>query len=193
MTVAFRLAGLNFVALNGGPQFSFTPAVSFFVTCEAQQEVDKVWAALSDGGTVLMPLDRYPFSDRFGWTNDRFGVSWQVSLSGGPQTITPFLMYVGAQNGQAEAAMNLYALLFADSRITRIDRYGPEGGGTEGTVMRGAFTLQGQNFMAIDGGLSHDFTFTEANSFLVNCATQEEVDRLWEKLTDGGEERPAAG
>ena len=89
MTVNFRLAGLEFVGLNGGPQFDFTPSVSFFVNCETPEEVDTLWAALSEGGSVLMPLDRYPFSERFGWANDRFGVSWQVNLSGNPQPITP--------------------------------------------------------------------------------------------------------
>lgn len=190
MTVNFRAARLEFVALNGGPQFAFTPAVSFFVSCHTQQEVDQVWAALSDGGEILMPLDRYPFSDRFGWANDRFGVSWQVNLSKGPQTITPFLMFVGAQHGRAEEAIRLYTSLFDDSAISHIERFGSGEGETEGTVKQVAFTLARQAFMAMDSGLPHEFTFTEANSFLVNCNSQAEVDRLWEKLADGGEEQP---
>lgn len=190
MTVNFELAGLAFVGLNGGPLFSFTPAVSFFVDCETGQEVDDVWAALSDGGTVLMPLDRYPFSEKFGWTNDRFGVSWQVSLSGSAQSITPVLMYVGEQHGRAEEAINLYTSLIDDSKVVHMDRYGAGEMEPEGTVRQAAFTLHGQTFRAMDSGLEHNFTFTEANSFLVNCATQAEVDRLWAKLTDGGEEQP---
>ncbi|TXD39813.1 VOC family protein [Lujinxingia vulgaris] len=61
--------------------FSFTPSVSFFVRCESVEEVDRIFTALSEGGAVMMPLDAYPFSERFGWCNDRFGVSWQVSLT----------------------------------------------------------------------------------------------------------------
>lgn len=61
--------------------FSFTPSVSFFVRCESGEEVDRIFTALSEGGVVMMPLDAYPFSERFGWCNDRFGVSWQVSLT----------------------------------------------------------------------------------------------------------------
>lgn len=190
MTVNFRLAGLEFIGLNGGPQFTFTPAVSYFVSCETQEEVDKLWAALSEGGEVLMPLDRYPFSERFGWANDRYGVSWQVNLSGSPQSITPFLMYVGDQNGQAEEAVRSYTSLFADSGIAHVEHFGANDMGEEGTVKQAFFSLAGQTFQAMDGGLAHEFTFTEANSLLVNCASQAEVDALWAALTEGGEEQP---
>ncbi|RDV39387.1 VOC family protein [Bradymonadaceae bacterium TMQ3] len=61
--------------------FTFTPSVSFFVRCESVEEVDRIFAALSEDGTVMMPLDAYPFNARFGWCNDRFGVSWQVGLN----------------------------------------------------------------------------------------------------------------
>jgi predicted 3-demethylubiquinone-9 3-methyltransferase (glyoxalase superfamily) len=61
--------------------FSFSPSMSLYVDCESEEEIDRVFAALSDGGSVLMPLDRYPFSEKFGWVADRFGVSWQLNLS----------------------------------------------------------------------------------------------------------------
>jgi predicted 3-demethylubiquinone-9 3-methyltransferase (glyoxalase superfamily) len=78
-----RLAGVE-VALMDSPaphQFGFTPAISLFADLDDEATVDAVWAALSEGGSVLMPLQAYPFSPRFGWCNDRFGVSWQVRLS----------------------------------------------------------------------------------------------------------------
>lgn len=78
LTVEFDLEGLKFIALNGGPQFEFTPAISFTVSCPTADEVDELWAALSAGGETLMPLDAYPFSDRYGWTADAYGVSWQI-------------------------------------------------------------------------------------------------------------------
>src|SRR5208337_4269581 len=78
MTMSFQLQGLSFMALNGGPQFAFTPAISFFVTCKTEQEVDALWKKLSDRGTVFMQLQKYPFSERFGWISDRFGLSWQL-------------------------------------------------------------------------------------------------------------------
>jgi predicted 3-demethylubiquinone-9 3-methyltransferase (glyoxalase superfamily) len=80
----FVLNGQRIMAIDSPMPhgFTFTPAMSLFVTCETEAEVDRLFAALSEGGQVLMPLDNYPFSPRFGWTNDRFGVSWQVMLQG---------------------------------------------------------------------------------------------------------------
>ena len=190
MTVEFQLDGQKFVALNGGPEFNFTPAISFFVSCQTESEVDALWETLSDGGEVLMPLGQYPFSEKFGWLNDAYGVSWQLNLAPSPQKITPFLLFVGEQQGKAEAAANFYSSLFENSGIATIQRYGPGHGEPEGTLMHGRFFLAGQDFMAMDSGQEHNFTFTEAISFLVSCENQEEVDELWQKLTEGGEEGP---
>ncbi len=194
-TATFQLEDLEISALNGGPQFKFTPAVSFFVTCETAVEVDELWQKLSKGGTILMPLDSYPFSEKFGWVADKYGLSWQLnhglswqsSMGSLSQKITPFLMYVG-DHGQAEEAIELYTSLFADSCILNIERNSDDEGGVVGTVKHASFVLNGQRFMAIDGGAGHPFTFTEANSFFVNCETQDEVDELWQKFTAEGEE-----
>lgn len=189
MTVSFELAGQQFTALNGGPQFNFTPAISFFVSCATEDEVDTLWDALSDGGTALMPLDTYPFSEKFGWVNDKYGVSWQLNLAEREQTITPFLMYVGEEHGRAEEAIDFYTSLFEDSSVEHIARHGEGTKELEGNVQHAVFTLHGQDFMAMDGGLAHDFTFNEAVSLEVSCGSQAEVDRLWDALTaDGGEE-----
>ncbi|RAL25113.1 VOC family protein [Lujinxingia litoralis] len=77
-----RLAGqvLIFTDSSVRHDFSFTPSLSLFVHCDSRQEVDRIFSALSEGGQVLMPLDTYPFSERFGWCNDAFGVSWQIAL-----------------------------------------------------------------------------------------------------------------
>lgn len=191
VSASFQLDGQVFMALNGGPQFTFTPAVSFFVNCETMDEIEALWQKLSQGGKALMELDRYPFSEKFGWLMDQFGVSWQLNLeSRRIQKITPCLMFVGDQHGKAEAAMNEYISLFNDSRIESIERYGPGEGEPLGTVKQAAFLLNGQEFRVMDSSLNHQFTFTPAISFFVNCVNQEEVDRLWEKLTEGGEEQP---
>lgn len=102
------------------------------------------------------------------------------------QSITPFLMFVGEQDGRAEEAMELYVSLFDGSRILDIQRYGPGEEGTEGTVKRAMFSLNGEVLMAIDGGLEHAFTFTPAVSLSVQCEKAEEVDRLYETLSAGG-------
>jgi predicted 3-demethylubiquinone-9 3-methyltransferase (glyoxalase superfamily) len=97
------------------------------------------------------------------------------------QKITPFLWF----DGNAEEAMNLYVSIFKNSKIGSVTRYGEGGPGPSGTVMSATFQLDGQEFMALNGGPL--YSFTEAISFFVNCETQQEVDELWEKLTEGGE------
>ena len=96
------------------------------------------------------------------------------------QKIVTFLWF----NDQAEEAMDFYTSLFKDSKIVHVSRYGEAGPGPKGTVMVGEFELAGQRFMALNGG--PQFPFTEAISLLVNCEGQEEVDELWDKLTQGG-------
>jgi len=187
MSAIFQLEGQEFYALNGGPEFTFTPAVSFFVNCDTQEEIDGLWENLSEGGTVLMPLNKYPFSEKFGWAIDRFGVSWQINLAGAIQKIDPYLMFVGEQQGKAEEAINFYISMFDNSSITFIERYGAGEEEPKGTVKRAKFVLSGQEVMAIDSNRPHQFTFTPAISFFVNCETQEEVDELWNKLLEGGE------
>lgn len=186
--VEFQLAGLDVTAMNAGPEFSFTPAVSFFVACDSEGEIDALYEKLSEGG-VMMPLQAYPFSEKFAWVADRYGLSWQLNLASDVQKITPFLMYVGDQSGKAEEAMQFYTSVFPDSAIESVNRFGPGSGEPEGNVSHGRFRLHGQPFMAMDSSLEHNFTFTEAISLYVDCETQEEVDELWGKLTaDGGEE-----
>ena len=98
------------------------------------------------------------------------------------QKITPFLWF----DGKAEEAANFYTSIFKNSKILNISRYGEEGPGPAGTVMTVTFQLDAQEFTALNGGPV--FKFTEAISFFVNCETQQEVDELWEKLSEGGEE-----
>ena len=187
MTVKFELEGQELTALNGGPHFKFTPAVSFYVACEASQEVDKLWEKLSEGGTVLMPLDKYPFSDKYGWVADKFGLSWQLNLASFAQKITPCLMFVREQNGKAEEAMNYYVSIFENSSVDRVERYVAGERNVEGAVKHGVVSLAGQKLIAMDGGNEHSFTFNEAVSLVVNCKSQEEVDEFWEKLSAGGQ------
>ena len=194
MTVSFELEGQPFVALNGGPHFTLNPSISFFVGCHTKEEVDTLWEKLSEGGQPLMPLEAYPFSERYGWIQDQYGLSWQVMFVGDQeitQKIVPTLMFTGDQAGKAEAAMQDYTSLFDDAHIGGILRYEEgEAPDEEGTVKHAEFTLAGQQFMAMDSAHEHDFTFNEAISFIVDCENQAEVDHFWNHLTDGGEEGP---
>ena len=193
MTIEFEIEGQKFIALNGGPLFKFTPAVSFLVACNMKEEVDAIWEKLSEGGTALMELGEYPFSEKYGWTQDMYGLSLQVMFMGDrkmKQKITPTLMFVGEQCGKAEVAINFYASVFKNAEIGNILRYGKgEEPDKEGTIKHAAFTLENQEFAAMDSAHKHNFTFNEAISFMVECKTQEEIDYYWEKLTaDGGQE-----
>lgn len=191
LTVEFEIAGQRFTALNGGPQFVLNPTISFFAFTETAADTDRIFAALAEGGDVLMPIDTYPWSERYGWVQDRFGVSWQVMTGrepGGP-TIVPCMMFAGAQHGRAEEAMRLYTGIFPDGKIVSVERYAAEEG-PEGTVKHGRFILTGQHMVAMDSHLEHKNTFNEALSLQVMCADQAEVDRYWAELSDGGEEGP---
>ena len=191
MTVDFTIAGFRVTGLNGGPLFAFTPAISFYVTCESEAEIDTLWAKLSEGGVALMPLANYDWSEKYGWVQDRFGLTWQLSLeqlADEGQKIVPFLMFGGQQHGHAEAALTLYTHIFPNSALEAILRTSE---GVAATVQQAQFSLDGEKFMVIDGGPGHAFTFTEGVSLQVMCATQAEVDHYWHSLiADGGEEGP---
>ncbi len=190
LTATFRLAGSEFMALNGGPEYTFTPATSFFVSCQTQAEIEALWNKLSQGGIVLMEFGQYPFSEKFGWLNDRYNLSWQLSLTGSPQKISPYLLFVGEQAGKAEEAIQRYVSIFENSNIAVLERFRPGEGEKEGAVKHAEFTLHGQEFIAMDSSLGHDFTFTPAVSFFVDCQSQEEIDYYWESLSQGGEKGP---
>jgi predicted 3-demethylubiquinone-9 3-methyltransferase (glyoxalase superfamily) len=185
--VSFELCGQPFQAISAGPLFRFTPSISFLVSCKSNEEVDELWARLSAGGSALMPLDSYPFSERYGWTTDKYGLSWQIMHAGDrevTQRITPTLMYVGDVAGRAEEAINFYASVFSNSKVGDIDRYGKgEEPDKEGTVRHAGFTINGYQFAAMDSAWEHNFGFNEAISIMVYCEDQAEIDRYWEALS----------
>jgi predicted 3-demethylubiquinone-9 3-methyltransferase (glyoxalase superfamily) len=192
--VSFELAGQSFMTISAGPLFKFNPSVSFIVNFDpsrdkdARSNLDALWEKLSQGGMVLMPLDKYPFSERFGWVQDKYGLSWQLILSNpeGEERpfIVPSLMFVGDVVGRAEEAINFYLSVFKNSRLGMLVRYGTgQEPDKEGTVMFADFMLEGQWFAATDSAHEHRFAFNEAISFLVRCDTQEEIDYYWERLS----------
>lgn len=183
LTIDFTIAGQRFLALNGGPEFTFTPAISFWVDCETQAELTALWEAFSQEGQVRMPLQEYPFSEYFGWVEDRYGLSWQLNLAKGPQHITPAIMFANENAGKAKAAMEKWMSLFDDSHVMEEIK-------VKDLLHQGVFTLAGQTFRVMDVAEKQDFGFTMATSFCVDCDDQAEIDFLWEKLTQGGKEWP---
>ena len=185
--VSFNLAGQSFMAISAGPYFKFNPSVSLLVACDSVEEVDTKWQALSEGGTALMPLGEYPFSKRYGWIQDRYGLSWQLMLAGGgspSQKITPNLLFSGEVCGRTEEAVRYYTELFPDSDILFFSKYGEgEADAAKAAVNYAAFKLAGMEFSAMDNAAETDFGFNEAFSFLVQCETQAEIDDYWQKLS----------
>lgn len=185
--VNIDVAGHEFTLISAGPLFKFNPSISFLVACRTKEEVDELWGKLSPGGTPLMELGTYPFSERYGWIQDRYGLTWQVMFTGPNMTqkITPVLLFTRNMAGKAEEAINFYTSVFPDSATGQLFRYekGEAGPADEGTLKFSDFTLAGQHFSAMDSSGPHEFGFNEAISLMVHCEDQQELDRYWERLS----------
>jgi predicted 3-demethylubiquinone-9 3-methyltransferase (glyoxalase superfamily) len=185
--VNFELAGQSFSAISAGPFFKFNPSISLMVACTTVEEVNTKWKALSEGGMELMPLGEYPFSKWYGWTQDRYGLSWQLMLveeAQGVQKITPNLLFSNIACGKAEEAIKYYTEVFEDSEITMVSKYADgEAMTSKAKVNYAAFKLSGIGFSAMDNAFDVDYHFNEAFSIMVNCKDQEEIDYLWDKLS----------
>lgn len=192
LTVELEIAGRRLTLLNGGPAFRPNPSVSFFAHVDSPAEADRLFGALADGGEALMPLDAYPWSERYGWVRDRFGLSWQVMAGrrpAGGAAVVPCLMFAGKQWRRAEEAMRAWAAVFPGGRLAEVARYAA-GEGPEGTVKHGRFLLAGQELVAMDAHGDHGFGFDEGLSLQVMCRDQAEVDRYWAALAEGGRHGP---
>jgi predicted 3-demethylubiquinone-9 3-methyltransferase (glyoxalase superfamily) len=160
------------------------------VVLETLQESDRIWNALLEGGKIFMPYQKYDFSEKFGWLEDQYGLTWQISfgkISDVGQQLAPSLLFVGEQAGSAEAAIQFYTSIFKDSKVDGIMKYPAGGPEPEANVAHAQFGLSGQKFMVMDStDAGHKFAFNEAVSIIVNCDTQEEIDFYWNRLTAEG-------
>lgn len=192
--VTFELWGQKFMSISAGPYFNFNPSISFMVNFDpsrlpnASDKLEQVWNKLIDGGIALMPLGQYPFSEKYGWVQDKYGLTWQLILTN-PEgderpSMIPSLLFVEEQYGKAEEAMQFYLSVFKNTKQGQIARY-PKGmePDKEGTIMFSDFCIEEEWFTAMDSAHAHKFQFNEAVSFMVYCDTQEEIDYYWEKLS----------
>ncbi|WP_153796011.1 VOC family protein [Foetidibacter luteolus] len=199
--VSFELWNKQFMAISAGPLFSFNPSISFIVNFDplffgqspennqaALNALNTVWDKLAEGGKVLMPIDAYPFSKRYGWLQDKYGVSWQLMLTNpdGEQrpAIVPSLLFTGSICGKAEEAINFYQSVFKHAQAGSVHHY-PAGmePDKEGSLMFGDVKLEDTWLAAMDSARQHGFSFNEAVSFMVTCADQEEIDYYWQQLS----------
>jgi predicted 3-demethylubiquinone-9 3-methyltransferase (glyoxalase superfamily) len=191
MVVTFELCGKQFMGLNGGPMFKPNPSISFFIKCTSIDETNEVWNKLIDGGSALIPIDKQPWSERYGWLKDKFGFTWQIMIHEGKdnkQAVCPSMLFTNEKFGKAEEAVKLYTSVFKNSGIDMLVPY-PAGDTSAGKVMFSEFKLNGYNIIAMDGPGNHDYTFNEAVSLVATCDTQEEIDYYWNSLTaNGGKE-----
>lgn len=194
LTINFRLGNLQFTAINAGPEFTPNPSISFMLNFDpsrddhALENLNTLWERLTDDGEVLMPLDAYPFSKRYGWVKDRYGITWQLILTdpeGEPRPfIMPSLMFSQQNTNHTEEAINFYTSVFENSQVGLIARYEENTGPAKaGSIMFADFTLAQQWFAAMDSGVEQNFTFNEAVSLSVSCKDQEEINYFWEKLS----------
>lgn len=198
LSIDFQLGGMKFTAINGGPDFKFNSSISFMVNFDpsrdekAHEKLDELWEKLAQGGKVLMPLDEYPYSKRYGWVQDKYGLTWQLILTdpeGDPRPfIIPSLMFSGDNVNKAEEAINYYVSLFKnageDAKVGLLAPYTEDTGpAKKGSLMFGDFTLAGQWFAAMDSGIEQDDTFNPAVSLMIACKDQEEIDYFWKELS----------
>lgn len=183
--VTLELLGQEFQFISAGPLFKFNPSISFLVACDSADKVDELWANLSAGGGVLMPLDKYPFSERYGWLSDKYGVNWQIMLKPeSKQAITPALMFVGDLAGRCEEAVEHYLSVFPNSEVEYVDRYNQgEEPDKQGTIRHTGFLLDGFRLAAMDSAHAHKFAFNEAVSLMVYCKDQAEIDHYWDHMS----------
>lgn len=190
MVVRLELEGMRIMCLNGGPQFKINPSISFFVNCPTIEETERIYKALFEEGTALMPLDSYPWSAKYGWLQDKFGMTWQISVvpqPGMPFSIKPSMLFTSSQFGRGEEAIQFYTSIFPKSSIDFLVHYDAENEHA-GKVMFSEFRINDYSLTIMDGPGEHGYTFNEGVSLVVECETQEEIDQYWSKLTEGGRE-----
>ena len=186
------IGGQRIMLLNGNAETTPNPSISLMYMTTSEKEVEDLYVKLTEGGSTLMPLDSYPFSPKYAWVEDRYGVSWQLIAGESKdiiQKVVPTIMFTGDNNGKAEEAMAFYTSLFPESETRGILRYTGEEGEIAGNIQHAEFVVNGYLLMSMDSSYPHAFNFNEGVSLVVECDTQEEIDHYWHGLTaDGGKE-----
>ena len=195
LAATVSIHGFRLSLINGGDQYAPNPSISCILNFDpllfggeeqARTYLDELYERLSTGG-VLMELGEYPFSPRYAWVRDRFGMTWQLMLTdpdGDPRPfVIPSFMFGGTNHAHAAEATNAWIALFDNARRGALYRYEEGGPLDAGTAMFTDFTLRGTWMAATDSGTFHDFTFTPGVSMIVSCRDQEEIDRYWAGLS----------
>ncbi len=191
MVIIFELDGNKFMALNGGPHFKINYTISFSIVFDSIAEINEAWDKLSPNGTIMMALNKYDWNERYGWIQDKYGVSWQISLASKDleiPKIIPSFLFVGDQKGRAEEAIHYYLSIFDHSNVHHIMKYTESDPDVTGFVKHGLFNLDKNTFVAMDSSGPHHASFNEGISFVIECESQKEIDYYWNNLAKGGME-----
>jgi len=190
--VSFNLWGSDFMAISAGPMFKFNPSISLFVYCGSEKEIDRIYKALMDGGQALMPLDKYPWSPKYAWVQDKYGLTWQLDMDeiNSQQKILPSLLFVNEKQTKVKEALNFYHDTFPNSRMILEAPYDESSNLPKGSLLFAQYNLGGSLINAMSSNLKHNYDFNEAVSLMVYCDNQEEIDYYWQKFTHDGQEQP---
>lgn len=183
----FTLMQKPFQAINGGPYFTFNEAISLMVGLPTAEAVENLYKILSPGGQVLMPLQEYPFSERYAWFTDCYGLHWQLMVDTAQDErrhLRPVLLFGAHQCGLAEAAMNYYATVFPEAQKGAISYYAPgEAQSPSAKINYAELRIGDFDLVLMDHGYGGANSFNEAISFIVLCKNQAEIDAYWDQLS----------
>ena len=182
------LMGQELQIMNFETKTILNPSISFFVNFKTARQVEDLYHKLKDGCKELMPLNQYPFSKKYAWLQDQFGVSWQISQSDNidKNFINPTFLFHGDNAGRAQEAIDLYTTIFPESKVEFISKYGENAPDKAEYINYSLFQLQNQQFGVMDSSFDHQFEFNEAISFVISVNNQKDVDYYWDKLIEGG-------
>lgn len=186
LAVKFTLGEDEFGTLNNNNDYAkMTPANSLTVNCETVEEINDLWEELTYGGNVLTPLDEYSFAELYGWCTDKFGVSWQLFLNEEPQRVIPHLFFTDEKYKNAQKAIDFYLDTFDNANVELIEK------GNDNELTWSYLSIDDFLITLDDLPGPHDYEFSDAMSYAIKCEDQEEIDKLWNRLTsNGGSEMP---
>lgn len=170
VVINIELFGQKLMLLNAGPQFEKNPSISFLINCASEEDVQHYWDQLSEGGMVLMELDSYPWSKKYGWIKDKYGTTWQLYFGEmQEQRLVPTLMFIHRNNGKAMEAMEFYTSTFPESKIEGVLKYkdGGENGEDPENVQHAQFVINNYMLSCMDSSLDHKFDFNEGISLVI--------------------------
>ena len=187
MAVVYTLFGRRFMNLNAGPGYPINPSISFYMSVDTASEITTLWEKIVADGKILMPLNKYPWSEKYGWCADKFGVNWQFMLKHESSSkVMPHLLFTGNNAGKASEAIQYYTSLFDHSKTIKIDTYQKGEPDVEGFIKYAQFEINDLAFGIMDSSAPHKFAFNEGVSFIITVETQEEIDFYWNYLVKEG-------